>query len=123
MFLRLLQPSLLAFGRTIRVIAIALAMLSVPAASAGAVTLDIKMFRYQPEVVEVSPGTTVVWTNSDDIDHTITSASGTEPDDRFDSGRFGQGESFSRTFTEPGEYHYICSMHPSMTGTIRVVAE
>lgn len=91
--------------------------------TADTVTLDINMFRYQPEVIEVPVGATVVWTNRDDIDHTVTTAPGSDPALRFDSGRFGQGETFARTFAEPGEYRYICSLHPSMTGTIRVVRQ
>ena len=42
--------------------------------------------------------------------------------DTFDSGDIGPGGSFTWTFTEPGEYRYICIPHEgaAMTGTITV---
>lgn len=95
--------------------------LALPAAGADRVTLDIKLFRYQPQTVEVPVGTTIVWTNRDDIEHTVTSKEDVPPELRFDSGPFGQGEAFGHTFTAAGEYPFICSLHPSMGGTIRVV--
>jgi plastocyanin len=66
-------------------------------------------------VTEVTVGTTVVVTNTDDTPHTWTAADGT-----FDSGALSGGDTFEFTFTEPGEYSYACNFHPSMTGTIVV---
>ena len=63
----------------------------------------------------VPVGTTVIVENTDDAQHTWTSV-----DDVFDSGVIAGGETFSFTFDEPGEYEYVCSFHPSMTGTIVV---
>ena len=63
----------------------------------------------------VALGTTVTVTNEDDVSHTWTSE-----DDVFDSGSLSQGESFQYTFEEAGEYTYVCSIHPGMSGSITV---
>lgn len=65
--------------------------------------------------VTVSVGETVEVTNTDAIPHTWTSETGV-----FNSGSLGQGDSFSFTFEEAGTYPFICSIHPSMTGTVTV---
>ena len=63
----------------------------------------------------VALGTTVTVTNQDDVSHTWTSE-----DDIFDSGSLSQGESFQYTFEEAGEYSFVCSIHPGMSGSITV---
>lgn len=63
----------------------------------------------------VSVGATVVATNQDGVAHTWTSV-----DRVWDSGSLSSGDSFEFTFTEPGDYDYLCSIHPQMTGTITV---
>ncbi|KUG19129.1 copper binding protein, plastocyanin/azurin family [hydrocarbon metagenome] len=63
---------------------------------------------YYPASITVEPGTTVIWTNHDSVNHTVTST-----EDHFDSGRLAPGETFEFTFTDPGIYRYVCSIHPS----------
>ena len=70
---------------------------------------------FEPDVIEISPGDTVVWQHDGDINHTVTAR-----DDRFDSGSMGSGDSFSHTFDEPGQVEYRCIFHTQMTGTINV---
>jgi plastocyanin len=65
--------------------------------------------------VTVSVGDTVEVTNNDAIPHTWTSTDGV-----WDSGSLGQGDSFSFTFEEAGEFPFICEIHPSMSGTVTV---
>jgi plastocyanin len=60
---------------------------------------------------------TVTWTNNDYSIHTVTSNTGL-----FDSGLLNHGNSWTYTFTAPGTYGYHCSIHPFMTGTVRVLA-
>ena len=84
-------------------------------AATSEVDVEIVDFAFSSDVIEVSAGTTVTWTNMDAAPHTATAEDGS-----FDSGSLGEGESFSFTFEEPGEYPYICSFHPNMTGTIIV---
>ena len=57
----------------------------------------------------------MTWTNRDDIPHTVASK-----DRLFKSKVMDTDESFSFTFSTPGEYAYFCSLHPHMTGTIVV---
>jgi len=64
---------------------------------------------------EVEVGTTVTWTNRDDIPHTVVS------DEKvFKSKVLDTDEKFSFTFTKPGTYGYFCSVHPKMTGKVVV---
>jgi len=70
-------------------------------------------FTFYPAVVMIARGGTVTWKQKDFDEHTVTGAG-------FDSGRLGQGKTFSHTFTEVGTYEYRCSLHPSMTGKVIV---
>ena len=77
----------------------------------------IDNFTFGPQQLTVKSGTTVTWTNRDDIPHTVTS-------DKlaFRSNALDTDDKFSFTFTTPGTYKYFCSLHPHMTGTIVVEA-
>src|SRR5438874_13817190 len=86
---------------------------SVPAAAA----VHIANFTFQAAVVTVKPGTTVTWTNGDDIPHTVVSKGGL-----FKSKVLDSGDHYSFTFAKPGQFGYFCSLHPHMTGTIVVKA-
>lgn len=74
----------------------------------------VDFMRFDPEVLEVEAGTTVVWTNYDGSNHKVTLADGTK------SGRMHMESTWSHTFDAPGTYEYHCSMHPRMKGTIEV---
>lgn len=80
-------------------------------------TVEIRDFSFQPKTIKVATGTTVTWTQGDDVAHTVTS---TDPAGLFDSGDLSRGERFAFTFTEPGTYRYFCSIHPSMRGAVIV---
>lgn len=86
-------------------------------AGPSTVNVDIKDFSFQPSTVNIKAGDTVVWTQRDSVVHTATSVSGPES---FDSGPLSDGQTFSHTFTKPGEYAYKCSPHPNMRGTVVV---
>lgn len=62
---------------------------------------------YSVNVLRIPVGTTVTWTNDDAIMHTVTAV-----DESFDSGFFAEGDSWSYTFDEPGEFEYSCLPHP-----------
>jgi plastocyanin len=79
----------------------------------GAIAVEIKDFAFNPKELDVPAGTTVTWTNLDQVAHTATAGKG-----EFNSGNLNPGESFSFTFDTPGTYVYNCSYHPSMQGTI-----
>ena len=76
--------------------------------------VHIDNFTFQPAEMTVSLGSTVTWTNRDDIPHTIVCAG------KFRSKTLDTDDSFSFTFTAPGDYRYFCSLHPHMTGMIKV---
>jgi plastocyanin len=83
------------------------------AAVASAVKID--NFSFGPGTLTVVAGTTVTWTNRDDIPHTVVSTKGV-----FKSKVLDTDETFSFTFGAAGSYPYFCSIHPKMTGTIEV---
>lgn len=85
------------------------------------VQVSIKLFSFNPGVLEVPAGTMVVWTNGDAIQHSVTNGVPGKPGGAFDSGFFTEGQTWSFTFNEPGEYPYFCKRHESMKGIVRVV--
>ena len=90
-------------------------LLSVPTARAeGDMEVHIDNFVFEPAELKIKVGTTVTWTNRDDIPHTIVSAG------KFRSKTLDTDDKFSFTFTNAGDYKYFCSLHPHMTGMIKV---
>ena len=83
--------------------------------SAANAEVKIDNFSFGPQTLTVSVGTTVVWTNRDDIPHTVVSTDGV-----FKSKVRDTDEKFSYTFTKAGTYPYFCSVHPKMTGKVVV---
>jgi plastocyanin len=97
-------------------VAMLLALSPTAVSSAPAdVHVSIVYRAYQPSTTTVNVGETVTWTNTALIQHTVTAVGGA-----FDSGRLNPQESFSVTFTKPGEYLYACMIHPTMKGTVIV---
>ena len=74
----------------------------------------IDNFTFEPKALTVKVGTTVTWKNRDDIPHLVVSAG------KFRSKTLDTDDAFSFTFTSAGDYTYFCSLHPHMTGTIKV---
>ena len=83
------------------------------AASPGTVTID--NFTFAPATLTVTVGTIVTWKNEDDSPHRIGDKNGT-----FKSAALDTDDTFSHTFAAPGEYPYICTIHPYMAGKIIV---
>jgi plastocyanin len=77
--------------------------------------IAVKDFAFNPTPLTVKAGATVTWTNMDDEPHTVVSDTGT-----FKSGGMDTNESFSYKFDKPGTYHFTCSIHPRMVGTVVV---
>jgi plastocyanin len=96
--------------------AVALPTRAQNAAPAGAVSID--NFTFTPASLTVKAGTTVTWTNRDDIPHGIASS-----DNGFKKSKaLDTDDSYSFTFTTPGTFKYFCYIHPHMVGTIVVEA-
>lgn len=86
----------------------------------------IKDFAYSPSTVQVRVGDTVTWTNYEEaVPHDVTSGSFGSPNmgQVFASPFLNNGESYSVTFNEPGEYSYVCRLHPNMYGVVIVSPE
>src|SRR5579884_2912097 len=84
-------------------------------AAAGESAVNIDNFMFSPATLTVKAGSTVRWTNHDDIPHNVVSE-----DKSFKSKVMDTDENFSYTFTKPGTYSYLCSIHPRMTGKVVV---
>ncbi len=109
------------FSVTLRNLAVRLAVAialsfcqNVGSAHAEDMTVMIDNFTFEPAQLTVKVGTTVTWKNRDDIPHTVVSAG------KFRSKAMDTDDSYSFTFTAAGDYPYFCSLHPHMTGTIKV---
>ena len=88
---------------------------AVVAAAASPTTVTIDNFAFAPATLTVTAGTTVTWKNEDDSPHRIGDKNGT-----FKSAALDTDDTFSHTFAKPGEYPYICTIHPYMVGKIIV---
>jgi plastocyanin len=89
-------------------------------APAADVEVAIRLFAFTPTPLTVKSGTTVTWTNGDDITHTVTSGTPTGKDGRFEARLAGSQASYRRTFAEAGTYPYFCARHPNMVGEVFV---
>jgi len=83
-------------------------------AHAQEVKLTIDNFTFSPAELKVKVGDTVTWINHDDIPHTVVSPG------KFRSKTMDTDATFSFTFSSAGDYKYFCSLHPHMTGMIKV---
>jgi plastocyanin len=92
---------------------------SVTSAQEKTSTMEVKIdnFSFGPVELTVPVGTTVTWTNRDDIPHTVVS---TDDPKTFKSKVLDTDEKFSFTFSKAGTYPYFCSIHPKMTGKVIV---
>ena len=79
------------------------------------VPVSIDNFNFTPNAVTVAVGTTVVWTNQDDVPHNVTN-----PDKAFKSPTLDTGEKWEYTFQQAGTFNYYCTIHPKMTGKVIV---
>jgi amicyanin len=81
----------------------------------GGTAVSISDFKFNPATLTVPVGTTVTWTNQDEEPHTIAAKDGS-----FHSPGMDTHGTYSFTFSTPGSYDYVCSIHPFMTGTVVV---
>jgi aldose sugar dehydrogenase len=94
---------------------------------------DLADKAFNPSIVNIKVGDTVVWTNNDPIIHTVVEGSPSLPSPTsairpeasatgigFGSGFLNQGMTFKNTFDKPGTFNYYCSVHPTMIGKVVV---
>ena len=80
-----------------------------------ATTSSMDNFSFAPATASVPVGSTITWTNRDDVPHNVVST-----EQKFKSPVLDTDEQFSHRFDAPGTYRYFCSIHPKMTGRIVV---
>lgn len=85
---------------------------------ARAEKVKIVEFVYGPDPVTVQLGGKVIWQNEDTAPHTATADDGS-----FNTGTIEQGKIKSETFKQAGTFAYFCEIHPTMHGTVEVVAK
>jgi plastocyanin len=78
-------------------------------------TVVIEAMQFSPSVIEVNPGDTVVWANKDFFPHTVTAQ-----DRSFDSGEIASNRSWKFTARKKGVFRYVCTLHPTMKGSLVV---
>jgi plastocyanin len=90
---------------------------SFAAAAPSAPTFDVNItkFAFGPKEITIAPGTKVIWTNRDETPHTVTSN-----DKSFVSKGLDTDDKFEHTFASEGDFSYICTLHPFMTGVVHV---
>lgn len=81
----------------------------------GANEVWIQNMAFTPSTITVAAGTTVIWTNKDPMDHNVTSDPAL-----FASPSMSTGTTYSFNFANAGTYNYICTIHPTMKGTVIV---
>lgn len=96
------------------------AVLALQATPTQAVTIDT--FQFKPRDLEIREGTKVVWTNEDDVQHTVTSGTPEGRTELFNTLLNGKGARFEFTFAQAGTYRYFCNRHQHMRGEIVVKA-
>ena len=85
------------------------------ATAPAAPTIDITKFAFAPKEITIAPGTKVVWINHDETPHTVSSN-----DKGFTSKGLDTDDKFEHTFASEGDFGYICTVHPFMTGVVHV---
>jgi plastocyanin len=110
-----LFPVLAILSLTAALVAIHAASHESSMASQSVQEVKIDNFSFAPASITVAAGTTVRWTNRDDIPHNIVSS-----EHSFKSKVLDTDEQFSYTFDKPGTYAYSCGLHPRMQATITV---
>ena len=86
-------------------------------ADAAEAVIRISNFSFTPPLLTVPAGTTVTWVNEDDEPHTVVEAG-----KLFKSHALDTGDKFSFTFSTPGTFKYLCTIHAHMVGTVVVAA-
>jgi plastocyanin len=88
---------------------------TLPAHAAGQVTIEIDHFVFTPAEITVEPGTIVEWVNHDQTIHNIILTTAKVASPGMDT-----GDHYTYRFEAPGDFPYLCGLHPHMTGMVHV---
>ena len=86
----------------------------VPASQPQTHTVVIDGMRFEPADLTIHTGDTIVWVNKDLFAHTATT------EGTFDSRQIDPGGSWRLTLQTAGDLPYVCALHPTMKGMLRV---
>jgi plastocyanin len=81
----------------------------------SAVVIHMHNIKFSPDTATAKAGQKVCWVNDDDVQHDAVADNG-----EFKSKLFGNGQTFTTTVSKPGSISYVCTVHPGMTGTLKV---
>jgi plastocyanin len=84
-------------------------------AGGAAHIISMQIAGFDPQVLTVKTGDRITWVNKDFFPHTATA-----DDKAFDSGSIAPSGTWDFVAKKAGTYTYICSIHPTMKGTIKV---
>ncbi|MFG2129400.1 plastocyanin/azurin family copper-binding protein [Streptomyces sp. NPDC048751] len=90
-----------------------------PAHAATAHQVLMSGYAFSPRSLTIAAGDTVTWTNQDQAPHDVKTTSGPAS---LHSPMLNKGGTWSHTFTTPGTYGYVCTVHPGMTAQLVVKA-
>lgn len=76
-------------------------------------TIDMSDSSFQPSIITINAGDTVIWTNRDSAPHSITGSGVSSP-------AVAPNSTYKQQFNEPGNIDYACGIHPQMKGKIIV---
>jgi plastocyanin len=89
---------------------------TLPPVQSSKAKVSIAIFAFDPVALTITTGTTVTWTNNDNVAHNIAGDDGS-----WGSNSLATDDTYSFTFTKSGTFSYHCGIHPSMKATITVV--
>ncbi len=81
----------------------------------GATVVHMRNIKFDPEATQAKVGQQVCWVNDDDVQHDAQAQDG-----QFESVLFGKGMSYTTKLRKAGDIAYVCTVHPGMTGTLKV---
>jgi plastocyanin len=81
----------------------------------GTVVVHMRNIRFAPATIAAKAGQSVCWVNDDDVQHDAQAQDG-----QFSSVLFGKGKTYTTKLAKAGTIAYVCSVHPGMTGTLKV---
>lgn len=93
---------------------------TVPGSAIGPnhVVVFVRDFAFRPDTIRIRPGMSVTWVNCEPAN--IEAHTSTSDDGAWDSGSFGPGTTFTRTFAAAGSFSYFCRPHPFMHAVVLV---
>jgi plastocyanin len=106
-----------------RVMLIALALAAGAPDAVPDAGVEVRTFQFREQRLEIPAGTRIVWSNQDQIEHTVTSGVPDSADGAFAGRLDGKGATFGHRFDRTGTYRYYCDRHHFMRGEIRVLPD